>query len=137
MSADCVFCKIIGGQIPSIKVYEDAKTLAFMDINPVNPGHCLVVPKEHAKNLMESSPEALADAMRTVQKVAQAVQKALDPHGINLLQANGPGAAQSVFHLHIHIIPRVAGDDLTMNWGLVKGDMAEISAIAGKIKEGL
>jgi histidine triad (HIT) family protein len=137
MSADCVFCKIIQGQIPSTKVYEDDKTLAFMDIHPVNPGHCLVVPKEHAANLMDSSPEAVADAMRTVHKVAKAVQKALNPYGINLLQANGEGAAQSVFHLHIHIIPRVQGDDLNMNWGLVKGDMGEIAAIAAKIKAAL
>ena len=104
MSADCVFCKIITGQIPSFRLYEDEHTLAFMDINPANPGHCLVVTKEHAPNLFEVTPEALAAAARTTQKVAKAVQAALAPYGMNLLQANGPGAAQSVFHLHIHIM---------------------------------
>jgi histidine triad (HIT) family protein len=137
MSADCVFCKIITGQIPSFRLYEDEHTLAFMDINPANPGHCLVVTKEHAPNLFEVTPEALSAAARTTQKVAKAVQAALAPYGMNLLQANGPGAAQSVFHLHIHIVPRAEGDNLTMNWGIRPGDMAEIAKVAEKIKAAL
>lgn len=137
MSTDCIFCKIVAGQIPCFKLYEDEHTLAFMDINPVNPGHCLVVPKNHAPNLFETEDKDLASTMATVRKVARAVQKALNPYGLNLLQANGPGAAQSVFHLHIHIIPRAHDDDLRMNWGLVSGKKEEIAAIAEKIKAAL
>jgi histidine triad (HIT) family protein len=134
MHKDCIFCKIVAGEIPSFKLYEDAHTLAFMDINPVNPGHCLVVPKIHSPNLFESDDKELAHTMATVRKVARAVQKALNPYGMNLLQANGPGAAQSVFHLHIHIIPRERDDDLRMNWGLTAGNKDEIAKIAEKIK---
>lgn len=134
MSNDCIFCKIVAGQIPCFKLYEDAHTLAFMDINPVNPGHCLVVPKSHYPNLFETDDQDMAHTMATVRKIARAVQKSLNPYGMNLLQANGPGAAQSVFHLHIHIIPRERDDDLRMNWGLKSGNKEEIAAIAEKIK---
>ncbi|MFA6019544.1 MAG: HIT family protein [Rhodospirillales bacterium] len=137
MHKDCIFCKIVGGEIPCFKVYEDQHTLAFMDINPVNPGHCLVVPKSHYPNLFETDDLDLGRTMATVRKVARAVQKALNPYGMNLLQANGPGAAQSVFHLHIHIIPRERDDDLRMNWGLKAGNKEEIAAIAEKIKAAL
>ena len=137
MHQDCIFCKIVAGVIPCFKIYEDEHTLAFMDINPVNPGHCLVVPKNHAPNLFESDDEDLARTMAAVRKISRAVQKALNPYGLNLLQANGPGAAQSVFHLHIHIIPRERDDDLRMNWGLKSGNKDEIAAVAEKIKAAL
>ncbi len=137
MHKDCIFCKIVAGVIPCFKIYEDEHTLAFMDINPVNPGHCLVVPKNHAPNLFESDDADLASTMAVVRKISRAVQKALNPYGLNLLQANGPGAAQSVFHLHLHIIPRERDDDLRMNWGLKSGNKDEIAAIAEKIKEAI
>ncbi|CAA6605207.1 HIT family hydrolase, diadenosine tetraphosphate hydrolase [Rhodospirillaceae bacterium LM-1] len=137
MHQDCIFCKIVAGVIPCFKIYEDEHTLAFMDINPVNPGHCLVVPKNHAPNLFESDDADLARTMAVVRKISRAVQKALNPYGLNLLQANGPGAAQSVFHLHLHIIPRERDDDLRMNWGLKSGNKDEIAAVAEKIKEAL
>ncbi|MBF0268175.1 MAG: HIT family protein [Alphaproteobacteria bacterium] len=137
MHKDCIFCKIVAGVIPCFKIYEDEHTLAFMDINPVNPGHCLVVPKNHAPNLFESDDADLARTMAVVRKISRAVQKALNPYGLNLLQANGPGAAQSVFHLHLHIIPRERDDDLRMNWGLKSGNKDEIAAIAEKIKEAI
>lgn len=137
MSANCIFCKIIKGDIPSFKLYEDEETFAFMDINPVNPGHCLVVPKEHGENLFEISPQALASGIKTTQKLAVAVQKALNPDGLNILQANGKGAAQSVLHLHFHIIPRRLDDNLLMNWGLKPGDKDEIAKIAERIKAGI
>ncbi|TAN54753.1 MAG: HIT family protein [Rhodospirillales bacterium] len=133
MGKDCIFCKIVAGTIPCFKIYEDEHTLAFMDINPVNPGHCLVVPKNHAPNLYETDPDDLASTMATVQKVARAVQKVVKPYGLNLLQANGAGAAQSVFHLHIHVIPRERDDDLRMNWGLKSGNKDEIAALAAKL----
>jgi len=134
---DCIFCKIIGGEIPCFKIYEDDMTLAFMDINPANEGHCLVIPKHHSANLMETPTEWLLAATATAQKVARAVEKTLHPHGLNLLQANGPGAAQSVFHLHLHVVPRAENDQLKMNWGINPGDMAAIGALAERIAANL
>ena len=101
---DCIFCKIIKGDIPSFKIYEDDKTYSFMDINPVGDGHCLVIPKHHSTDLFHTPAEWLVATAETAQKVAHSVQQTLKPHGLNLLQANGPGAAQSVFHLHVHVI---------------------------------
>lgn len=135
--ANCVFCKIVAGTIPSFKLYEDAATLAFLDINPGNPGHALVIPKAHVANLYASADKDLAAVMATVRKVATAIEKTVRPDGLNLLQANGPGAAQSVFHFHMHILPRRNGDELKMNWGLKPGDKGEIAALAEKIRANL
>ena len=139
MSTDpnCIFCKIVAGAIPSFKLYEDKATLAFLDINPVNAGHALVVPKTHASNLFESAEKDLAAVMATVRRVATAIDNTVKPYGLNLLQANGAGAAQSVFHFHMHIIPRVRNDDLKMNWGLKPGDKAALQDLAAKIKAAL
>ena len=104
--SDCIFCKIIAGEIPSMKLWEDERTLSFMDINPAAPGHCLAIPKVHASNVFELDPAALAHTAQTAQRVARAVDAALGPDGINLIQANGKGAAQSVLHFHFHIMPR-------------------------------
>jgi histidine triad (HIT) family protein len=131
---NCIFCKIIAGAIPCFKLHEDAHTLAFLDINPANPGHSLVIPKNHAPNLIASADDDLAHVMATVRRVAAAVEKTLKPYGINLLQANGPGAAQSVFHFHMHILPRAKDDNLLMNWGLKPGDKAELAALAERIR---
>lgn len=131
---DCVFCKIRDGQIPSFKVYEDAKTLAFMDINPLNSGHCLVVTKTHAGTLLEASVEDLSAAMAAVKKVAQAIQQALQPDGLNLLQANGPAAFQSVPHFHIHVIPRWNNDGKGFDWKLVPGNKEQIMKLSERIR---
>ena len=131
---DCIFCKIIAGEIPSFKVFEDDRTLAFMDINPVSPGHVLVIPKHHAPDLMHIPTDGLMATVATAQTVARAVDKTLKPNGINLVQSNGPGAGQSVFHLHVHIIPRIAGDKLKLNWGIAPGDMDAIGAVAERIR---
>jgi histidine triad (HIT) family protein len=133
----CIFCKIVAGQIPCFKLLEDADTIAFMDINPVNPGHALAVAKGHFPTVEQIPPEVLADVAKTAQKVARAVFKELKPNGVNLLQANGPGAGQSVPHLHIHIMPRVAGDNVSLNWEYKPGDMAAIKAIYEKLKAAL
>jgi histidine triad (HIT) family protein len=139
MTADpnCIFCKIAAGTIPSVKLYEDSETLAFMDINPANDGHCLVIPKAHFPTLFALAPDAFAAAGRTVIKVAKAVQAALTPDGINLLQANGPGAGQSVSHFHIHVLPRRHDDGLSINWTPKPGDLARIAEIADKIRSHL
>jgi histidine triad (HIT) family protein len=133
----CIFCKIAAGTIPSTKLYEDAETLAFMDINPANDGHCLVIPKAHFPTVFALAPEAFAAAGRTVIKVAGAVQAALAPDGINLLQANGAGAGQSVFHFHIHVLPRRHDDGLSINWTPKPGDRTRIAEIAEKIRRHL
>lgn len=131
--ADCIFCKIIRAEIPCFKVWEDAETLAFMDINPVARGHALIIPKLHTPNIFEAPEGKLGPVMNSVSRVARAVRDEVAPDGVNILQANGPGALQSVFHIHFHVIPRVHGDGLTMNWEIVPGDMAEIGALAEKI----
>jgi histidine triad (HIT) family protein len=135
--ANCIFCKIVAGQIPCFKLHEDANTIAFMDINPVNPGHALAVAKGHWPTVDVIPPEVLADVAKTAQKVAKAAFEVLKPNGVNLLQANGPGAGQSVPHLHIHIMPRVAGDDVSLNWEPKPGDMAAIKAMYERLKAAL
>jgi histidine triad (HIT) family protein len=137
MSADCVFCKIRDGAIPSAKLYEDERTFAIMDINPLNPGHCLVVLKTHAPTIFEAEPADLAAAVTTAKRVATALRAALKPDGLNMLQANGAAAFQSVPHLHLHLIPRFTGDGKGFDWKLVSGARDEIVANAEKIKAAL
>lgn len=139
MSADpaCVFCRIVAGSIPSHRICEDARSFAFLDINPANRGHALVIPKAHAPNLVASEDADLAAVMATVRRVATAIEKVVNPDGFNLLQANGPGAAQSVLHFHMHIVPRKLNDGLMMNWGLVPGDHKELAALAAEIRAAL
>ena len=137
LDTDCIFCKIIKGEIPSFKIFEDEATLAFMDINPGNTGHALAIPKHHTPDFLEAPEKWLTATMMTAQKVALAVERTLEPHGINIVVAHGPGAAQSVFHLHVHVLPRAKGDDLRMNWGLVPGDMDAICEVAERIKANL
>jgi len=131
---DCVFCKIVAGEVPSFKLFEDDATLAFMDINPANEGHALVIPKEHSVDLYSISDEALAATMTTAKKVAAALSRALNPAGLNLVQCNGPAAAQSVMHFHVHVLPRVRDDRLAMNWGLKLGDIDAIGRLAERIR---
>jgi len=134
---DCIFCKIIAGEIPSFKLYEDDATLAFMDINPASDGHALVIPKEHTKDVHAVSEQAIANTVITAKKIASAVEKTVAPGGINLVQCNGEAAGQSVFHFHMHVLPRRDGDQLKMNWGLKPGDMDAIGTLAEKIKGNL
>lgn len=130
----CIFCKIVAGQIPCFKLLEDEATIAFMDINPVNPGHALAVTKGHWPTIDVIPADVLGAVARTAQKVAKAVVNELKPIGVNLLQANGEGAGQSVPHLHIHIMPRRKGDGVALNWDYKPGDKAEIEAIYKRLK---
>jgi histidine triad (HIT) family protein len=132
--ADCVFCMIRDAKIPSAKVYDDARTFAFMDINPLTRGHCLVVTKAHAATLYDAEVEDLKAAVATAKKVAGALRKALNPDGLNMLQANGAAAFQSVPHFHLHLIPRWAGDGKGFDWKLVPGNREEIMGIADRIR---
>ncbi|MBK8909426.1 MAG: HIT family protein [Rhodospirillales bacterium] len=131
---DCIFCKIVRGEVPSVRVFEDERSMAFMDINPANPGHVLVVPKAHAADLYAMPDDLLAATVATVKRVAAAVRDAMAPDGVNIVQANGPGAAQSVAHFHWHVLPRIEGDDLRLNWGLKPGDKDAIAAAANGIR---
>lgn len=131
---DCVFCKIVAGEIPSFKLFEDEATLAFMDINPANEGHALVIPKEHAPDLYSVSDEALVRTAVTAKKVAAALARTLNPDGLNIVQCNGAAAAQSVMHFHLHVLPRVTDDGLAMNWGLKLGDIDAIGRLAERIR---
>ena len=132
---DCIFCRIVAGESPSFMLFEDDATFAFMDVNPANEGHVLVVPREHASDVYTVSDEAIARTMVTAKKVAGAVARALNPDGLNLVQCNGPAAAQSVMHFHVHVLPRVEGDRLEMNWGLKLGDIKAIGRLAERIRE--
>lgn len=135
---DCIFCKIVSGDIPSVKVYEDDRVFAFMDINPLNEGHLLIIPKTHAATIHEITEADFAAVMSATHKLAAAVQKALNPDGINLMQLNGKAANQVVPHLHVHIVPRWSGDDLAIcKWDLVAGDMEKIQGVGKKIVEAL
>ncbi len=126
MSTDCVFCKIRDGQIPSFKIHEDERTITFMDINPLNSGHCLVVTKAHAATIFEADVEDLVAAMAAAKKVALAIREALKPDGLNILQANGAAAFQSVPHFHLHLIPRWANDGKGFDWKPVAGNREAI-----------
>jgi len=135
--SDCVFCKIRDGQIPSIKLYEDARTLCIMDINPLNAGHCLVLTRAHAPTLFDADPADLAAAITTAQRVARAQQTALRPDGLNMLQANGAAAFQSVPHFHLHLIPRWTNDGKGFDWKLVPGDRDQVQKAGEKIRAAL
>jgi histidine triad (HIT) family protein len=131
---DCIFCKIVTGAVPCFRLSEDAETLAFMDINPVHDGHCLVIPKAHYPTVFDIAPEAFAAVARMTATVAGAVNRAVQPDGLNLVQSNGKGAAQSVGHFHMHGLPRRLGDGLLVNWQPQPGDMTQIAAIAERIR---
>ncbi|MGH7331415.1 MAG: HIT family protein [Candidatus Rokuibacteriota bacterium] len=135
--SDCVFCEIRDGAIPCLKIHEDEWTLCFMDINPMTRGHCLIVTKRHAPTIWESSVEDLGAAMETAKRVALALREALQPDGLNLLQANGGAAFQSVPHFHLHLIPRWTNDGKGFDWPVVPGDREAIVATGEKIRAAL
>ena len=111
---DCIFCAIAEGRAPAEVVFEDGETLAFMDINPANPGHTLVIPKRHVRDIYELDGETAAVVMKTTVKVARAVRMALQPDGMNLVQSNERAGGQEIFHFHIHVIPRWYDDGLRL-----------------------
>jgi histidine triad (HIT) family protein len=133
---DCVFCKIVRGELPSYKVYEDEKTLAFLDIHPVSPGHVLVIPKVHAANLFEISAEDWASVQETVRKIAAVLEKATGADGVNLMMNNRKHAGQVVDHAHVHLIPRFKGDGLKL-WPHKEYKEGEAVSVAEKIKNAL
>lgn len=136
---DCIFCKIVKGEIPSVRVYEDDRVLAFEDINPILPGHTLLIPKAHAENIWEIPADDLAALHRASKKVAAALRTVLDPVGIAVLQLNGRGVNQLVMHYHLHLIPRTSdAPPLTMTeWELRPGNMDDIRSLGDRIAAAL
>jgi histidine triad (HIT) family protein len=133
--SDCVFCKIIKGEIPSFKVFEDDTVLAIADINPISRGHVLIIPKRHIENMWEATEEELVTVMRTAKKLVHAIKDAINPDGLAVLQLNGKAVNQVVMHYHFHLIPRSKDEGkLTMTeWELITGNMDEIKQTIGQI----
>ncbi len=132
---DCIFCKIIRGEIPCVKVYEDDKVFAFEDIHPISDGHTLIIPKNHFENIWEIEEDDLLAIHRASQKLCRAMTNALDVSGIAVLQLNGKSVNQMVLHYHLHLIPRMsdAPEIPLTNWELIEGDMDKIKQIGEKI----
>ena len=138
MSSECIFCRIVSGELPASKVYEDDDVLAFMDIGPIVKGHTLVIPKQHHDPITETPPEVLQQLIVAVRKVAQAQVNGLGADGINVTQANGQVAGQVVPHIHFHVIPRFASDGHKWNWTPKKYDsQEEMQEAAEKIRSAL
>jgi histidine triad (HIT) family protein len=131
---DCIFCQIVAGELPAYKLDEDEHTIAFMDINPATRGHALVIPRRHARNLLEIGPEDLSATALAAQRLAQRVSDRLGAEGVNLLNACGAVAWQTVFHFHIHVIPRYSDDPLQLPWKPTPGDMDEIARTAQELR---
>jgi len=134
---DCLFCKMIAGQIPVTKIYEDEIVLAFLDIGPISDGHTLVIPKQHFEKLHDCPDQLFGQMASRIGKIAKAVTAAVNSDGYNVLCNNGRAAGQLIGHLHFHIIPRSTGDGLFSRWPSYKYEEGRIDQIAGKIRENL
>jgi histidine triad (HIT) family protein len=127
--ADCIFCRIIAGEVPCHKVHEDEFTISFLDIFPVAPGHALVVTKEHFENIFEAGEESLCAVAASARRVSGAIRRVLEPEGLGIFQLNGAAAGQSVFHYHMHLLPRSAGESMKLH-SRIQGDDHELRRIA-------
>ncbi len=134
--ADCVFCQIVAGQEPSFKVAEDELTLTFMDLFPVSHGHTLIITKEHFENLFEASEASLSRVVANSHRLAHAIRRALEPDGIGVYQLNGAAAGQTVFHYHMHLIPRRKGEGLGIH-GRRRGNDEHLRVVAKQLAEAL
>ena len=134
MVSDCIFCKIVAGEIPASKVYEDDHFLAFLDISQVTPSHTLVIPKKHARNLLEMTPDETAALFNIVSRVTKKVESATQPQGMNIISNMEEIAGQSVFHTHVHILPRYSQeDDLKIDFIAHEPDFAHLAQLAKEI----
>ena len=134
MKSDCLFCGIIAGDVPGQMVDSDEHTLAFMDISPATPGHALVVPRTHSADLFEISDEDLAHTNVAARRLAKRMDEVLEPDGFNVLNSCRPAAWQTVFHFHLHVVPRYEDDPLKLPWVPRPGDQNEIAAIAERLR---
>ena len=135
MAQDCVFCGIVNGDVPSHKIEEDEHTLAFMDLNPWTRGHALVIPKKHVKNLYEVADEDIRRVVGMAKRVAVRARDRLDADGVNLLNSTGEAAWQSVFHFHMHVIPRYDGDPLDLPAKPEEAEQDELEEVAGILSD--
>ena len=135
-AAPCIFCEIVAGRALSHRVFEDDQTLAFMDIFPVAPGHTLVITKDHAENIFEASADLLRAVAATSKRIAEVIDRELTPEGLGVFQLNGAAAGQTVFHYHLHLIPRSAGEELKLH-ARVRGDDADLSSLSARLAAGL
>ena len=133
---NCIFCKIVAGELPASIVDEDERTVSFMDINPATRGHALVIPRQHARDLLSVEPDDLAAVALAAARLAERISERLGPTGVNLLNSCGAAAWQTVFHFHVHVIPRYEGDPLRLPWTPTPGDPAEIEAAAQELGRG-
>ncbi|MDX6606892.1 MAG: histidine triad family protein [Solirubrobacterales bacterium] len=134
MAPDCLFCGIVDGSIPSQTIDSDERTVAFMDIKPATPGHALVVPRVHSADLLEIGADDLSATTLAAQRLARRMKDVLGADGINLINACGAAAWQTVFHFHIHVVPRYGDDPLKLPWIPEAGDADEIAAVAAKLR---
>jgi len=134
---DCVFCRIIASQIPSTRVHEDEHTLAFMDLGQVNPGHVLVAAKKHAANLFELDDVQAAAVARASVRIARAIRDAFAPAGLSVYQANGKAAGQTVFHYHVHLLPRHEADGMELTWPVKNPPREKLEGYAEEIRKKL
>ena len=132
---DCLFCKIVAGEVPAQIVAEDERTFSFMDINPATRGHALVVPRRHARDLLEIDGDDLAAVALAAQRLARRAHDRLNDDGVNVINSCGRAAWQTVFHFHIHVIPRYEGDPLRLPWVPAPGSPEDIAAAAGELRE--
>jgi histidine triad (HIT) family protein len=131
---DCIFCKVVAGEIPGEVVDSDERTVTVMDINPATRGHVVVIPREHAENLIRVSEEDLTATMNAVRRMVQRMQETLEPAGFNILNNIGRAAWQSIFHFHVHVIPRYADDPLRLPWVPEPADPSELAAVAAELR---
>lgn len=134
MAEDCIFCKIVAGEIPAQLVDQDEHTIAFMDIAPATRGHLLVIPRRHVTDLWEIEPGQLQAVAAAAQRMALRIRDRLGADGVNLINSCGSAAWQTVFHFHIHVIPRYSGDPLKLPWVPAAGDMDAIAATAAELR---
>ena len=132
---DCIFCKIANCEIPSATVYEDSICRVILDVNPANKGHALIIPKEHFDNIYSMDAETAAKIFTIATEVAKAQKAELNPDGLNILQNNGEAAGQTVFHFHMHLVPRYIKDNVTMTWIPGKADTEELSALSKALRK--
>lgn len=133
MAQDCIFCKIVAGEIPSQVVAQDELTISFMDIAPATRGHALVIPRRHSRGLLEIDDVDLMAVVLAAKRLAQRARERLGADGVNLINSCGPAAWQTVFHFHVHVIPRYEGDPLRLPWVPKPGDPSEIAAAADEL----
>jgi histidine triad (HIT) family protein len=135
--SECVFCKIVARQIPATVVHENEHTLAFMDLGQVNPGHVLVAVKRHAENLYALDDVQAGAVLRTAARIARAIRDAFAPQGLSVYQANGKAAGQTVFHYHVHLVPRYEGDGAALTWPVKNPPREKLEEYAAKVKASL